>query len=65
MIPETTAKVGREAAVRAENVDVAQEPDDRPLVGEDVQPRERPDEIRDEERRDDGEEEEVPPWPGT
>ncbi len=38
--------------------------DDRALVGEDVEPGERPDEVRDEEGRDDEEQEEVPPRPG-
>ena len=52
-------------AVLAEHVDVSQEADDRAFVGEDVQPRERPDEVRDEERRDDEEQEEVPPRPGA
>ena len=65
MIPETTANVvAQQPPVRAEDVEVAQEADDRPLVGEDVEPRERPHEVRDEERRDDEEQEEVPPRPG-
>ena len=39
----------------------AEDADDRPLVGQDVQPRERPHEIRDEERRNDEQQEEVAP----
>jgi hypothetical protein len=46
-------------------VDAAEEADDRSLVGQDVEPRERPDEVRDEERCDDEEEEQVPPRPGA
>ena len=49
--------------VGCEDVDVAEEADDRPLVGEDVQPRERPHEVGDEERRDDHEQEQVAPGP--
>ena len=55
----------QQPAVGREDVDVAQDPDDRPLVGKDVEPRERPHEIGDEERRDDDEQEEVPPRPGA
>ena len=40
-------------AVRAEDVEVAQQADDRSLVRQDVQPGERAHEVRDEERRDD------------
>ena len=65
MIPETTANVEyRSPLVRAEDVEITQEPDHRALVGEDVQPGERANEVRDEERGDDAEEEEVPPRPG-
>ena len=45
-------------------MDVAQDADDRPLVGEDVEPGEGPHEVGDEERRDDEEKEQVPPGPG-
>jgi hypothetical protein len=42
-------------------VQVSQQPDDWALVGEDVEPCERANEVGDEERRDDEEEEEVAP----
>ena len=50
-----------QALAVVEDVDVLQEADDWALVREDVQPRERPDQVRDEERRDDREQEQVPP----
>src|SRR6185503_13169422 len=53
----------QEPPVRAEDVQVSEEPDNRPLVGQDVQPGERPHEIRDEERGDDEEEKEIAPRP--
>ena len=66
MIPATTANVVASSRPSgAEDVDVSEEADDRPLVGEDVQPGERPHEVGDEERRDDEEQEEVPPRPGA
>ncbi len=62
MIPEMTANVvASSRCVRAEHVPPLQEADDRALVGEDVQPGERANEVRDEERGDDGEQEEVSP----
>ena len=64
-MPATTANVvARSRPSGAEHVDVAEHADDRPLVGEDVEPGERPHEVGDEERRDDDEQEQVPPRPG-
>ena len=54
---------GEQPAVVGQQPDRPQHADDRPVVGEDRLPRDRPDQVGDEERRDDEDEEDVLPLP--